>query len=158
MDEHKKKRGRPPKADATTHRGNVTVRMPDDLKARLAEAAERHGRSLSEEIHDRLEESIVTETRLGGREVANLSAFLASAMQYGLEMGAKARGFRDRNPDAWITDPFCYAAAAKAVEGALEARRPDQPDMTERQLELFEWAVGAALSGAKVNYKAGADT
>tara|TARA_R110000744_G_scaffold5383_1_gene19010 strand:+ start:711 stop:1151 length:441 start_codon:yes stop_codon:yes gene_type:complete len=52
------KRGRPPLPQERRKRNNVTLRLRDELKQRLAEQADANGRSLSEEMEYRLEFSI----------------------------------------------------------------------------------------------------
>ena len=49
--------GRPPKPESQRRRNNVTIRMRDSVKKNLQVSAESHGRSLSEEIEWRLEQS-----------------------------------------------------------------------------------------------------
>lgn len=50
-------RGRPQVPDEAKKRNNVTIRMRDELKSKIQQAAAEHGRSISEEIERRLEHS-----------------------------------------------------------------------------------------------------
>jgi len=59
----KKRRGRPPKTDAERKSRNLTFRSRGDLRDRLQEAAQKSGRSLSEEIEYRLWKSIVDDDK-----------------------------------------------------------------------------------------------
>ena len=59
----KKRPGRPPKTDAERKSRNLTFRSRGDLRDRLQEAAQRSGRSLSEEIEYRLWKSIVDDDK-----------------------------------------------------------------------------------------------
>ena len=52
-----KRRGRPPKDPSDRKDGNLTFRTRGSLRAQLAEAAKRSGRSISEEVEQRLERS-----------------------------------------------------------------------------------------------------
>ena len=52
------KRGRPPLPQERRKRNNVTLRLRDELKQKLAERADANGRSLSEEMEYRLEYSM----------------------------------------------------------------------------------------------------
>lgn len=57
MREASKRRGRPPKKASERKRNNVTTRLRDKTKRLLETEAEKAGRSLSEEIEFRLEQS-----------------------------------------------------------------------------------------------------
>jgi hypothetical protein len=59
----KKRLGRPPKAEADRKSRNLTFRSRGDLRDRLLEAAQRSGRSLSEEIEYRLWQSILEDDK-----------------------------------------------------------------------------------------------
>lgn len=59
-----RQRGRPTIEPSQRKRNNVTVRVRDKTKERLAAAAAQNGRSLSEEIEARLEESFLTKTAM----------------------------------------------------------------------------------------------
>ena len=52
------KRGRPRLNPKQRKRNNVTLRLRDELKQKLAERADANGRSLSEEMEYRLEYSM----------------------------------------------------------------------------------------------------
>jgi predicted HicB family RNase H-like nuclease len=54
-------RGRPPLSAEQKKDRNLTFRTRNGLREKLAAAAEAHGRSISEEIEHRLNESFATE-------------------------------------------------------------------------------------------------
>lgn len=69
-----KRRGRPPKDPADRKDGNLTFRTRGDMRRRLSEAAEKSGRSISEEVEKRLEESFSNENLLEDVHSAAYSA------------------------------------------------------------------------------------
>jgi hypothetical protein len=54
-------RGRPPIAQADRKANNLTFRTRGDMRSKLEEAAQKSGRSISEEIEARLERSFVAD-------------------------------------------------------------------------------------------------
>src|SRR5262245_44499005 len=62
----KKRIGRPPKAEKERKAVNFTFRSRGQMRERLQEAATASGRSISEEIEHRLEESFRSEELYGG--------------------------------------------------------------------------------------------
>ncbi len=77
----KKKRGRPRKPDSEKRRNNVTIRMKDDIKRRIQEAADSQGRSLSEEIEFSLERRFLEEAAYGGKELNGLLMLMVGAAE-----------------------------------------------------------------------------
>ncbi len=77
----KKQRGRPRKADGEKRRNNVTIRMKDDIKRRIQEAADAQGRSLSEEIEFSLERRFLEEAAYGGKELNGLLKLMVWAAE-----------------------------------------------------------------------------
>ncbi len=77
----KKKRGRPRKPESEKRRNNVTIRMRDDVKRRIEEAADSQGRSLSEEIEFRLERTFLEEAAYGGKELSGLLKLMVGAAE-----------------------------------------------------------------------------
>lgn len=61
MSEAKKTSGRPPKAPEKGRRRNYAFRMSDDVRDRVVAAAEQAGRSMSEEVERRIEDSFKQE-------------------------------------------------------------------------------------------------
>lgn len=83
-----KRRGRPPKPEADRKGSNLTFRTRGDLRDQLAAASEASGRSISEEIEDRLARSFEAERRAaldaallgGGRNLEILQTMAAVLM------------------------------------------------------------------------------
>ena len=99
-----RRRGRPPIEPSQRKRNNVTVRVRDETKGQLAAAAVLNGRSLSEEIEARIEESFLSETAMRKRlevefgsahsyALAKVIAFVATE----IEETTNARWFDDRH-------------------------------------------------------------
>ena len=74
----KKRIGRPPKAKEDRKAVNFTFRSRGQMRERLQEARMASGRSISEEIEHRLEESFRTEEIYGGPRFSALFRILAS--------------------------------------------------------------------------------
>lgn len=78
-----KRLGRPPKFAGEKTRGSVTIRMRDKVRKELEESAQRHGRSLSEEIETRMEISLAAKHQLQyewGEDMFELAAATARAL------------------------------------------------------------------------------
>ena len=104
-----KKRGRPALRPAQRKRNNVTMRMTDDLKMRLENSANDHGRSLSEEIEHIMERFFITDDHMAlifGD--LNFRRFVDAALD--------AKGFIEFDGKSVWTDDVGKAAFKKAVE------------------------------------------
>jgi hypothetical protein len=117
--------GRKPK-HGTVMRSQLTVRMPDDLRAYLEEAAQRRGYTLTDALMAKLRLSLDTE-REQERDPAVTAlnfviAQLAERIAGGTYMADKeARsGFQKE----WRTDPFKFSAFKFAVGKLLDALQP----------------------------------
>lgn len=78
-----KSRGRPPKFAGERTRGSLTIRLRDRVRDEVQHAATRYGRSLSEEIEDRLELSIAKKDQLTfewGDDFMAIATAMASAL------------------------------------------------------------------------------
>ena len=100
----KKKRGRPRKPDSEKRRHNVTIRMKDDIKRRLQEAADSQGRSLSEEIEFSLERRFLEETIYGGKELNGMLMLMVGAAEI----------IQDRTGKSWSSDWDTWVAVQAA--------------------------------------------
>jgi hypothetical protein len=81
----KRKRGGQPKPAAERKRNNMTFRVRDSLRAELQASADKHQRSVSEEIEYRLEHSFQAERILGGLQEFGRKAERAARIQEGVE-------------------------------------------------------------------------
>lgn len=143
-----RKRGRPPNPQAAKRRNNVTIRMSDDLKAKLQEMAESEGRSLSEAIELRLEGSFraaqhITDV-LGGPDVRRTAMLMAATFANAGARYAAMNGHPEWTAKEWTLDPDCYREAMAAVAGALLRDFPS--DDPEVQLRLLDSLHGRLVS------------
>jgi hypothetical protein len=121
MEQSTRGRGRPPKPEHERRRGNLTFRVRDRLRYRLEAYAKRDGRSLSEEIEQRLERSLNEEMLLFGledpsrfRHAIQTITMVLSGLE--LQTGRKAFG-----PNG---DPWLHEQAWKAVSTWFAATQP----------------------------------
>ena len=91
------RRGRPPRGPYANKRKTLSTRITSTLRTRLEEAAEESGRSLSQEIEFRLEQSFADDQAkheaFGGKHVYALMRLLGSAVSL-IETGT-GRKWRD---------------------------------------------------------------
>jgi hypothetical protein len=124
-------RGRPAKPEAQRKRSNLTFRVREHLRYLLQLAANRSGRSLSEEIEHRLERSLSEEVLLYGIQdpiiflnaVNTITIVLASLER---QTGRKAFG-----PDG---DPWLHEQAWSALSTWFAATRPAGAAVAPAQL------------------------
>jgi hypothetical protein len=85
-----RRRGRPPLAPGKAKRASFNTRIRSALKAELEAAADRAGRSLSEEIEFRLERSLEEQKRSGDalREGVAIGGYLTLALVLGKQDAA----------------------------------------------------------------------
>jgi Arc-like DNA binding domain len=95
-------------------RSQLTVRMPDDLRAQLEAAARKRGRNLTDELLGRLGASFAREHEQKRDPATRALMFLISR-------AAKYIGYRRPN---WHRNPFCFHAFRLAVGQLLEALEP----------------------------------
>jgi hypothetical protein len=116
------RRGRPPKTPGEAKRAQFNTRLRPSLKAALDAAARANGRSVSEEVEARLEQSLTLETVLGGRDALMMAATFALAGRH----AARHEGHPEWGPAQWREDPVCYETAILAVAKVLWDQHPDQ--------------------------------
>src|SRR6516162_1316632 len=117
-----KRRGRPPLDPQKAKRASFNTRLRPALKVALEAAAEKQGRSLSEEIESRLERSLEEERQLTdalelvfGRQVAGLILAIGCAVKEALP--------RRRRSD-WLSDRKMFRLAADTINFLLQAVDP----------------------------------
>ena len=133
----KKKRGRPRKSDSEKRRNNVTIRMRDDLKRRIEESANSHGRSLSEEIEFSLERRFLEEAAYGGKELNGLLMLMVGAAEI-IQARSKKSWWSDWDTSMAVQEAWKQLAAAagpiapaKSVQDADKSSEPSLiPDWT----------------------------
>lgn len=114
--------GRPSERDEPK-RAAIAVRTTPTIKARLSDAAEARGRSITQEVEARIEQSFDLEDSLGGPQTMALMIELARQI-------AKAEVATGK---AWHRDTKTHRAGLKLVETALKASRPRPEKYDEGQ-------------------------
>jgi hypothetical protein len=113
------------------------LRMKEQLRMRLEEAARERGVSLNAEIVTRLERSLAQEEAFGSA-AAKQVAYLA-AVAYNMAGRMRGSGKSD-----WANDPDCHRAG---VFAAIDALFGQLPESTPEQLKLeFEVLKGNAIA------------
>jgi hypothetical protein len=104
--------GRPSERDESK-RSAIAVRTTPTIKAALQEAAARSGRSLTQEIEQRLERSVELEQDLGGPEMLDMFRDIArSIAQFESEIGN------------WQTNYESFVLARAVIDRALDSFQP----------------------------------
>ncbi len=114
----RKRPGRPPRGEYVDKRKTLSTRITSELRDRLDKSADESGRSLSQEIEFRLEQSFRDEKALyrefGGRENYNIFRFLAQIPHFAGQM----------TKQHWREDRKTFRVVMKAIESILEAGIP----------------------------------
>lgn len=113
------KRGRPPKGPQEGKKSFLSTRIPVDLRSRLEHASAESGRSLSQEIEFRLEQSFIEEEARyecfggkGGYEILRALGAASAAI-------AAQRGNRE-----WWSDKIAFGLAERVTTELLQQLRP----------------------------------
>ena len=122
----RKRIGRPTKTPRAGERVSLGLRVTAKIKRRLDKAAERSGRSQSQEAELRLEQSFAREDEFGGPEIMNMARLMAAAFLRGGQLGARASGHPDWPVAKWIDDPVAFLVAYHFVLDTLQAAHPDR--------------------------------
>jgi Arc-like DNA binding domain len=110
-----------------TDKIQIGLRVPDDLRAKIQEAAAARGVAVNKEISDRLERSFSEEMAIsadGSAELYSILRVVAAAMD---SAGPMAAIMSTLNPEAgkdWINNSLAYEQAIKAAVAVLEAFKP----------------------------------
>jgi hypothetical protein len=107
------------------------LRVTRETKQKLDQAANASGRSQSQEAELRLEQSFNSASALFdaldlayGRRWTGLLLLLAQVAQLTGTRGVSASQFNFNGCEDWVSDPFAYDQAARAMTFVLEAFRP----------------------------------
>jgi TraY domain len=111
-------RGRPPLPQAEGKRHALALRVTAERRNALEEAAAQSGRSLSQEIEFRLEQSFHEEASYGGREMAGLFRMMAGAAAFISER---------RGGKAWSSDWETFQAVRTAWRELINQAIPSMP-------------------------------
>src|SRR5690348_4340883 len=124
--------GRPPKPEGEAKRAYFQTRIREPQRQRLDAAAAVNGRSLSEEIEQRLEESLADEDRLVaalgrtyGRQAAAVMLLVGEVLGRAAPHMGFMRSFALEGAEDWLNDPFAFEQAVRAIALILEAIRPE---------------------------------
>jgi hypothetical protein len=146
--------GRKPKGDFSQLTSPLSIRMPEDMRRQLEVAASASGRSVSQEVLRRIQESFNQE-RDKARDPAMRALCFLIAQLAGDVAGLtdeKGRPFFD-----WRTDPFFFRAFKLAIAQMLDALEPAgeiQPPqaMLDAQLHLESEGGVAVMKMFKATY------
>ena len=111
-----------------TDKIQIGLRVPEDLREKIQEAANARGVAVNKEISDRLEKSFSEEMTIsaadGAAELYSILRVVAAAMDLA---GPMAAIMSTLNPDAgktWVHSSIAYEQALQAAVTVLEALRP----------------------------------
>jgi hypothetical protein len=153
MNEPKRSKGRPPKPPSDRKRNNLTFRARDNLKADLELAAEKAGRSVSEEIEYRLNRDFSWEET--GRDIKRMLAEAAAEVSAAKVQAIRKAGFqivREHGGErGGITVNVSAEMLLKEADGILRSGFVAADDVDKQPIEiLVERAVAAALAKAGI--------
>lgn len=132
MTETKRKPGRPGRPRTVGERVPLGLRVTPELKAKLDSAAKDSGRSQSQEVELRLEQSLRSEGTLYdaldlayGRELTAVVLTLARALHFSGTRTAFVSKFTEEGIEKWMSNPYAFDQAISAANVVLEAFRPE---------------------------------
>jgi len=132
--------GRPPKGEFAVMTEGLSIRIPVETRRRLEEVAGRNGRSLTQEVVRRLEDSMAAPPHIQALGKMIMDMALAA------EVSAQKR---------WVDDPFTSSAVASAVQGFVYRIRPwrlppDKPDAVPKALEAKAKSAEGSHPGSNI--------
>jgi hypothetical protein len=145
MSSKNRRRGPAPKGPFQGKRATLTTRITDETRRKLEAASEDTGRSLSQEIEFRLEQSFAGERTIGELLAERFGAQGAVLLLLiGRELRARiARGRSDELTDIdadWMSDHGAYSHVAEGIGQVLKVLGPKEaPDYSG------EWGWLAAI-------------
>jgi hypothetical protein len=142
MGKSSKRPGRPTKKPKAGERVPLGLRVTADIKRKLDGAAEKAGRSQSQEAELRLERSFDHDDIFGGAELRSRAISMAIAFRNGGSNWA-------RNTDIkgdWIADADCYRSAIMAVLEDLIEAMPAGTDNPDKVAVWFEGLKSRLMS------------
>jgi hypothetical protein len=121
-----KRRGRPTTKGREGEKATLSIGASAALKGQLQEAADRNGRSLSQEAELRLEQTFREEGLFSSPECRRWAILLAGEFH---KAGTAAAGHAsvDTADRAWMNDPSCLLQASFSVMDALLRDLERQP-------------------------------
>jgi hypothetical protein len=123
--------GRPPLKAVNRRKHTLSVRVREKLRRQLEQSAEEEGRTLSQEVEFRVEQSfdrtelVFDSMKLAyGAELAGLLMLIGRAMSgAGRTSGLKGNTVQFTGTE-WLADPFAYEQALNAAVAVLKGLRP----------------------------------
>lgn len=107
-----------------TGRAQVGLRVSEEMRQRLEEAAKNSGRSINSEIVSRLDQSFETEDRLGGPGLSTLIETVATVMKSTGELSGYYETSELKKRGKWMSLPFAFDQAAQAANAVLDIHKP----------------------------------
>jgi Arc-like DNA binding domain len=108
------------------------LRMKEQLRARLEEAAREHGVSLNAEVVTRLERSFAQEEAFGSPAAKQVAYLTAVAFN----MAGRMRG---SGRSDWVDDPGCYRAGVfAAIDALLSVLPKSTPEEIKLEIEVLK--------------------
>jgi hypothetical protein len=124
--------GRPTRAPRRGERRmSLGLSVTAGIKRRLDAAANKHGRSQSQEAERRIEQSFAQEDAYSGEEMRDIATLMAATFVFHGRLIARGNS----PPSEWLHDRFIYLDCIKAVTETLLFRL--QPSVTEDEIVLF---------------------
>jgi hypothetical protein len=137
----KGKRGRPPMKAGEAKRASFNTRLRGALKSELEKSASDSGRSLSEEIEFRLEQSVQRQRALREMLELRFGSELARILDAGArDAAAEIRRITNGRVDvhaSWIDTEATFNAARQAFENVFALVAPHAEKRPPRQSWLF---------------------
>ena len=107
-----------------TVRPQVGLRVLEEMRQRLEDAAASNGRSINSEIVSRLEQSFESENRFGGPGLIEMIDTMATVMRQAGELSGYYETSELKKQGKWMSLPFAFDQAAQAANAVLEIHRP----------------------------------
>lgn len=127
------------KKDASiAKRHPLSMRTTIDIKRRLERSAAASGRSIAQEVENRIERSFVYDEAFGSPEIRDAVLRMAAAFSIAGSGSAMGKGLGGLGE--WLTDDDCYRAAMCAV---LDALLMGSPDTNQQAIELSLQALAS---------------
>jgi hypothetical protein len=140
----KAKRGPAPGGEYVGKSSVLSTRITADLREWLEKAAKTSGRTLSQEIENRLRETFREEKELSDRFGTYRTALILQVVA--LVLNAMRN---PENPNAeWLDDPHAFQLAKDAINHTLDAIRPKEPTnpFLAYGLDITQDPEGASLA------------
>ncbi|OCK56779.1 hypothetical protein [Bradyrhizobium sp. LMTR 3] len=127
-----KRRGPAPKGEHYGKSAVFSTRIRADLRAKLDAAAKASGRSLSQEVENRLRLSFVQDEKIADQFGSVRNALVMKLIGTVLQLAHNP----ERPNVSWLDDAYAFRQAMRTVGAVLEAIRPDgAPSLSDKSLQ-----------------------